>query len=349
MSPDQRQEAFAADPANTDIANLYRIDHPELLFAKGDEDMSSDGRPIVVTDVNGVKRTILALRAARQTADGETHFTCVIPGKTKGATETVEVTKGEVFRTQLLATRDSIAQADLPTEQQAALKLYLDYAEKGDEGIPSLGGADMHRVLEQAAQSTGMLTVDDMRQFAENILGVKGVPISSEQQARINQALQTLDGKSIVGAEDVANVFQAFDINPESLGKTLDDVHDTVRELERQVDQNPQHHGLRRQLAQARTQEIMLQSLPKFFDKDGPLQEYFQDMITGNITPEQAKNFQRAIRNGDEQEFIEYLIEASGGKLDKKTLEKITHDKRGLLLVFGFIIFSSAKKVISPI
>jgi hypothetical protein len=213
-------------------------------------------------------------------------FTCEIE-LDDGSFKTTTISRADVQAQLTLANADLILQ-NFSGAEKDLMKLYMEGL-KNDSSLPEPGTEESKKINEtitKVAREVGMPTRDDLIAFTENIGG-----LSDDEKQTI---IDLTDG-NILSFESFDKAMRNSDLSPDALTKRLDKLQDRLEEYQK-IPDNQRSSDVKKAIKDMESQIHMLSEVKKLYN--GPLEQFFTKLQSGEIPPETAKEFIDTFRGG---------------------------------------------------
>lgn len=327
--PDDETETSSGvknDPVINALENLRFIS--ELPPTQGEETYTTDGNqvntPGLYVDINGRRTQVKGIRSG-----DDTDFRCWIGGSTTPVT----IPREQIIQGLVLSDRDALLQ-NFPegSPQRQLVETYMKTLDpKQKEAV--LADPATQEIIKTAAESTGMPTTNDFAEIIINfsVVSKEGQTLQqrAEQDAKRDQALERLKGKTILTADDALAVVQDLGCTPDAMKNYAGQAEEQLRLYETVFTQNPTPENARN-LEGAKNLSKMMGSLKtEGFAENGPIHQGFKNLIEGRMSVEDSQKMMKAWKTGKFEEIAAALVEDAekkGRPLNKKDIQRMLTD-----------------------
>lgn len=284
------------------------------------------------------------------TMAGAEDFTFTAISLNSSTQETVTISRAEFLKQRFLATKDLIV-SQFFSDEAAIMQHYIDTL-TGDK--PTLVGEAFNQAVTEVAKNFGFLTVDDidvlLMHLKPNVNAKDGATPEEINQAQSeNSALagertrlmEIFKGKNIADPESTLELFKSLGIETnvirqqaENYGKDIVGIEklllardgETIIMLDGKDARMDKK--LRAQLQDNKEVALALQKIfrdaEKALGQGGPIQGYFDGVMNGSISQQEAQKFVHLLRSGD----LDGIINQTNPDLAEKVGETEEEMKR---------------------
>ncbi len=322
MDPVARRINYSDALGNLDAEAL--LSGPRVFPEKPGTDK---GEPVFVTLASGERVKLLQIIGV----DGKDDLTCEYETVIETATgPTSRFDKGPVARRaivqgNIVSERATIV-AGFSGDEQAVVSAYIDSLDPTvtDPSLPTDGQIE-------AAAKGRMLTTDDVRTLITNVL-----PDESKRPVEAQRLLNSLEGKLLLTPKDFREAMSLMGASKESFATRSDALSAEIKRLSGILSTDKSNDSAKTRLEEAYAEQAIIGTAYELFaqaEKDGknPLDDCFEKIQNGELSPTQTEAFIQAFREGNPDGLINFIMEQRAKDIPEDQQEAVRSKLRKML------------------
>lgn len=243
-----------------------------------------EGKPVTLM-IKGELVTVIGISQI----DGNTmHCMCYPGAGTSIETRQVprEITRHELYKAVYNSEKSAILDTMSDAPEERRLFEMIDN--------PPADPTEKNKIIEAAAESTGLFTASDLQEYIENRKFQEGTRLTPDEKEELDEIAKLLTDVNVV---DQKLMTQIIDMG---IGKRITKLEERLKELQKYPEKQEEIR---------RTQEELTLLKTLTSGEKSPLQAYFAGIETGTIDQVEAKKLIDVLKSGDKKAFLTTLIE----------------------------------------